>query len=107
MADPAGPPPITKASKAAESALLASDASPRNVKHVRELSEGAEAAEKTVSHGDTKTQRRNGAEGVACDPPAARTAISTNRARAQTLSCTQFVFGLHRDLLCGLSGDMR
>src|SRR5438093_12003408 len=41
------------------SALLATDAPPRNVKRVRELSQKAEAVEKTVSHGDTKTRRRN------------------------------------------------
>jgi len=48
--------------------------------------ESSEGPEITGSHGGTKTRRRNGAEGVACDQPAARAAISTNRARAQTRS---------------------
>src|SRR5439155_1630745 len=48
--------------------------------------EQTEGPEVTAEHGDTETRRWNGAEGVACDQPAARVAISTNRARAQTRS---------------------
>ena len=55
----------------------------------RELPEDTGTAKTTVSHGDTKTQRRNGAESVACDQPAARAAISTNGVRAQTHSCPE------------------